>query len=435
MSELLCQSTVKKLLKAGINYKEYKRLVGYLKSQTDAPIWDIALVWTPEIREKFWRTMVELQKELVPQYISINSLYSKLWELFREVVLNKAVYQASAKLESKLSEFSNEVKKPLVAFEVLYEIRHFSIGKRQMKLGNVEILELTEDYFKSLELRVSLIDEKWVGRSVARIMVEATEIGNALAAGRAKAESLLHLLRVAVRKELLSEPEYMFLWEIGSSIAIPCEKTGDRIAWAIGGDSKISPLTIDLGDKIAKSLSDENIWKYVIEEKMPEDIKRRVIRAMEWISHGITGENLDYKFVNLCVALEILLLPEEKTATSKGALIALRQVLVGQNTYYVPAGIFAQYRRRNTIIHGGYLNVTSSSDYWHLLTCCLSILEKIVRLSQKYPEVDTLRALLNEVENEETLKEFIKHCEEGLHTGKGIGEIKKTAQKLLEKYR
>ncbi len=53
--------------------------------------------------------------------------------------------------ERKMSDFANEVKKPLVAFEVLYEIRHFSIGKRQIKLGDVEIFELTEDYLKSLE--------------------------------------------------------------------------------------------------------------------------------------------------------------------------------------------------------------------------------------------------------------------------------------------
>lgn len=431
MAELLCQSIIKKLLKASINYKEYKRLAGYLSSQTDTPLWDIALVWTPEIREKFWRTMVELQKELVPQYIDIDSLYSKLWVLFREVVLNKSIYQNLANLESKLSDFANEVKKPLVAFEVLYEIRNFSIGKRQIKLGDVEIFELTGDYLKSLELGESLIDEKWVGRSVVKIIVDATEIRNALAAGRAKAESILHLLRVAVRKELLSEPEYMFLWEIGSSIAIPCEKTADMTAWALGGDSKISPLTVDLGDKIAKSLSDENIWKYVIESKMPEDIKIRVMRAIEWISHGITGENLDYKLVDLCVALEILLLPEEKRETSKGALIALRQVLVGQNTYKEPRSILATYKLRNTIIHGGYLSVTSFADYWHLLIACLSILEKIVRLSQKYPEADTLRAVLDKVENKETLQKFIEYYKLGLHKCR---EAKEVAERLLKQY-
>jgi len=368
MAELLCRSTIEKLLKGGINYRDYKRLIQYLKSQIDAPIWDIALVWTPEVREKFWYAMGELQRELVPQYIDMNSLYNKLWGLFREVVLNKSIYQDSAALKSKMSDFANEVKKPLVAYEVLYAIKHFSIGKRPIKLGNVEIFELTEDYLRSLELGQSLIGEKWAGKPVVKIMVEAAEIGNALEAGRAMAESTLHLLRVAVRKESLAEPEYMLLWELGSSIAVPCEKPRDGTTWAIGGDSKISPLTKNMGDRIAKSLSDTNIWNYIIENEIPEDIKRRVMRAIEWISHSITGESLDYKLVNLCVALEILLLPEEERKEfSKGALIALRQVLVGQNTFCEPKGILNIYKLRNTIIHGGYLNITSRSDYLHFL--------------------------------------------------------------------
>jgi hypothetical protein len=265
MAELLCRSTIEKLLKSGINYRDYKRLVQYLKSQIDAPIWDIALVWTPEVREKFWYAMGELQRELVPQYIDINSLYNKLWGLFREVVLNKSIFQDSVTLKSKVSDFAVEVKKPLVTYEVLYAIKYFSIEKRPIKLGNVEIFELTEDYLRSLELGQSLIDEKWVGKPVVKIIVEATEIGNALATGRAMAESALNLLRVAVRKESLSEPDYMFLWELGSAIAVPREKPRDGTAWAIGGDPKISPLTINMGDRIAKSLGDTNIWNYVSE--------------------------------------------------------------------------------------------------------------------------------------------------------------------------
>lgn len=431
MAELLCRSTIEKLLKNGINYRDYKRLIQYLKSQIDAPMWDIAFVWTPEVREKFWYAMGELQRELVPQYIDINSLYNKLWGLFREVVLNKPIYEDSATLKSKVSDFANEVKKPLVAYEVLYTIKHFSIGKRPIKLGNVEIFELTEDYLRSPELVQSLIDEKWVGKPVVKIIVEATEIGNALEAGRATAESTLHLLRVAVRKESLSEPEYMFLWELGPSIAVPREKPRDGTAWAIGGDSKISPFTINMGDKIAKSLSDTSIWNYVIENEIPEDIKRRVMRAIEWISHSITGESFDYKLVNLCVALEILLLPEEKGGASKGALIALRQVLVGQNTFCEPKGILNIYKLRNAIIHGGYLNITSRSDYLHFLARCLSVLERIVRLSQKYPEVDNLRALLDKVENKETLQKFIEDYNLGRHKCR---EAKEAAERLLKKY-
>jgi len=434
MTELLCQSTVQKLLKAGINYKEYRRLVGYLNSQTDAPIWDIALVWNPELREKFWQAMIELQKELVPSHIDAQTLYGKLWQLFREVALNKAYFQSEGNLQSKTLDFSNEVKKPLMTFDVIYEIMHFSVGKRHFTLGSVEVFELTADYLQSLGFKKSDISNKWEGKTVARVQVEASEIGNAIASGETIVKSVLNTLRLAVRKELLSKSyEYMFLWELGSSIAIPKVKPEDGTQWAIGGNRNVSPLTIDLGESVAKSLGDDNIWKHILDNKLPEDIQMRVMRAKEWISHAITEDNLDYKLVNLCTALEILLLPNRKKEP-KGWVMALRQVLIGQGSGYIPTVILHLYEKRCDIIHGGYLGIVTHSDYWHSLICCLQVLERIVRLSQKYPHIQELETLLGVIENKETLEKFIRYCELGMYEGKGINRIKKAAEELLKKY-
>jgi hypothetical protein len=119
MPQLICQSVVKELLRAGIRYQG-DSLAKYLGSQSQAPIWDITLVRNPEIREKFWQAMVELQKELVPHHIGMQVLHGKLWGLFREVVLNKAAFQSGANLQNKIDDFSKEVKKPLMAFDVIY---------------------------------------------------------------------------------------------------------------------------------------------------------------------------------------------------------------------------------------------------------------------------------------------------------------------------
>ena len=431
MTELLCKSEVKKLLKAGINYKEYPSFASYLSIETNAPTWDFALEIAPKIKDKFWHAMKALQKELVPQYVDINSLYSKLWGLLREIVLNKSIYQNPMKLEEKISVFANELKKPLLAFEVLYEIKNFSIGKKQIKLENAEILELTKVYLKELGL-AEFFTEK-IGETVILIKVEAAEIINASAAGRTRAESILNMLRVAVKKELLTKDDHIFKWEIGSSIAFTREKPGDGITWSWGRSGK-APLIKDMGDNVVKSLSDKKIWKYLLENKMPKDIQTRVNRALEWISYSIATTNLDNKLVNVCTALEILLLPDYKNRHSKGALIALRQVLVRQNVFDSPAGILSLYKQRNNIIHNGYLNITGTSDYNWLLDCCVNVLVKIVRLSQKYQDIDKLEELLGKVESKVTLEDFIKHCEWGIHKGRGIKEIKKLAYDLLNKY-
>ena len=188
-------------------------LASYLRIQKTVPNWDIVFLNTPLIRERFRQSMGELQKELFPQYIDYDSLYSKLWELFREVVLSKSKYQASENLTRRVSDFASEIKRELKPFEVLYEIRYLNIGKKRIKVGDIEIFELEEEYLKNLGFEQKLqemIIETWTGKLVAKINVTAAQIQNAIDTGRPVIEEMLQLLRVAVRKESLSDHRFFF---------------------------------------------------------------------------------------------------------------------------------------------------------------------------------------------------------------------------------
>ena len=431
MPELMCQPVVRQLLRAGMSYPEQEALAKYLESQADPPIWDSALVWTPELRGKYWQAMVELQKELVPKYTNMQDLYRKLWGLFREVVLNKANLQSGTKLQEKIDDFSKEVKKPLITFNVIYEIRDFSIGERYFTLGNVEVFNLTADYLKSLGLTRSHIISEWEGRSVAKVEVDASEPDRALDSGEIEVNNILNILRLAVRRERIGEVyESIYWWELGENIVIPKKRPEVGTLWTVGSGRHERPLIIELGETVAKVLEDESVWKYILDEKLPKDISIRMQRAIEWISHSITSKSLDYKLVDLCTALEIMLLPNHKRGL-KGELIALRQVLIGQGSSYAPAGILYLYEKRSNIIHSGALEITNYLDYWHLLICCLQVLESIVRLSQRYPDKWEMEDLLSIVENKETLENFIRYCELGMYEGKGINKIKKAAEERL----
>lgn len=431
MPELICQSVVKRLLKAGICYKDQKSLINYLNSQQDAPNWDIALVWIPELREKYWQTMVELQKELVPQHVSLQDLYPKQWKLFREVVLNKAEFHSAVKLQEKIDDFSTEIKRPLIAFDVIYEIRNFSVGAQHFTIGNVEIFNLTDEYLQSLDLTQTDVFSNWEGKFVAKVEVNASDTGGANDLGKTVVSIALNVLRLGVRKEFISRSsDSLFLWELGNSIVIPKVKPKEGILFSVFDNSELYPFMADLGNTIGTLLEDESVWKYILDEKLPKDISVRMQRAIEWISHSITSKSLDYKLVDLCTALEIMLLPNHKRRL-KGELIALRQVLIGQGSSYAPAGILYLYEKRSNIIHSGALEITNYLDYWHLLICCLQVLESIVRLSQRYPDKWEMEDLLSIVENKETLENFIRYCELGMYEGKGISKIKKAAEERL----
>ncbi len=433
MLQLVCQDTIKKLLKSAINYQNREGLTTYVNAQTDTPSWDLFLIAMPELRQKYWQALGALQKELVPNHISNQDLYVHTWNMFKEVSLNAGDYRTRANLEKRIATFYREIKKPLLTFDIIYEIKNFDVGKSRFNLGIVEVFKLTTKELRGLELKtgVSVIQDaifkEWVGRSVAKLEVNVSDIHRAYESGITEAISALNIIRlVAVRERLSPYDDEMFLWELGESIVLPKVKPKKGISLMRDYYRGFRPLIVTMDKILLKGLEEHSTWQYLIDGKLPEDINTRVMKAIGWISNAVTSSQLDYKLVYLCTALEILLLPNHKSG-KKGELIALRQMLVGRGTSYVPEAILYLYEKRSIIIHSGTLEVTSISDYWHLLICCFQVLGNIINISMRHPDISTLEDLIGVVETEEDLQRFIRFCDAGVYDGQGIKDIKEAA--------
>lgn len=432
MQMLLCESIIRTILRTA--YHNRRVLVNYVTSQTEIPSWDLFLLTMPDLRKKYWQALVALHRELVPNHIGSQDLYVKLWELFKEVIINADDYQTRDSLDKKLAEFCELVKKPLQTFDIIYHIKNFDVGNSRFDLGNIEIFKMTSHYLYELGLSegASVIQDKifeeWVGRSVAKTEVDVPEIDRAYESGFSKVNSVLDVVRlIGVRERLARLDDEMFLWELGESIAIPRIKPQKGTLLSTSYHRGFRPLIVPMNSTIQKGLENQSIWQYVLNGNLPDDINTRVLRATKWISHAVTSSSLDYKLVDLNTALEILLLPNHKSGR-KGELIALRQVLIGRGTSYVPEAILYMYEKRSNIIHSGTLEITSYSAYWHLLICCLDVIRNIVSLSRQNPSINTLEGLIRVVETTESLRDFIKHCEIGIYNGQGISDIRKAAK-------
>lgn len=439
MHSLICSNEIKTLLRSAINYSNRKALVKYVNSQDSIPSWDLFLITMPELRRKYWRALISLHRELVPNYIGSEEIYMKLWQLFRKVVLNANRYQTRQSLDQMLSEFCEEVKKPLQTFDIIYEIKNFDVGDSSFNLGKVKLFKLTKEYLHELGLKmgVSVIEDnifkEWIGRSVAETEVSVSDIKRAYESGIPIVNNVLNTIRLAAVRERIGRPDdEMFLWELGESVSIPRVKPESGTILLTSYHRGFRPLIVPMGQTISKGLEGQKTWQYVLDSNLPEDVNTRITKAIKWISYAVTSSSLDYKLVDLCTALEILLLPDHKSGT-KGELIALRQVLVGRGTSYEPTAILYLYEKRSNIIHSGTLEITSYSDYLHLLICCLEVLSDIINLSKQNPSTQRLKDLLKLVENTESLQDFIKWCDSGVYTGHGIDKIKKVAKVQLDK--
>lgn len=432
---LLSANSIRELIRTAQHNR--KVLIDYLISQKEVPHWNTFLLGIPDLRKKYWRSLVDLHMELVPSHISSQDLYGKLWELFKEVTVNASDYQTRERLNQRLSEFSELVKKPLMTFDIIYEIKNFEIGANRFVFRNVEIFKLTSEDLQSLGLDANesvmqdRIFKEWVDRSVAKVEVNVSEISRAYESGLNTVTSILDVIRlVAVRERIGGLDDSMFLWELGESITIPKVRPEKGTLFQTTYHLGFRPLIVPMNEIIHNGLANQSIWQYILDGNLPTDIDTRVMRAIRWITHAVTANSLDYKLVDLCTALEILLLPNHKSGT-KGELISLRQVLIGRGSSYVPEAILSLYEQRSDIIHSGTLDIISFLHYWHLLICCLDVIRNIVNLSRQNPSIEKLEDLIGIVETTESLQRFIRHCDIGIYNGQGISDIRKAAEEQL----
>ena len=444
MKKLDYPPAIAELIRTAINSPEKDKLKAYLSNPepylsepSGVPSWNILFVSMPLLRKRFWKTLVILHKELVPKYISAEALYEEIWELLKDIVLNKESYQDSIALNNKLSSFYHAIKKTLSLFTVIYHIKYLDVGEKYFQLRNIEVYKLTGDYLQSTRLTHginqggSYIFDKWEGRSIAKIEIAAVDTDRAIDTGRKEVEIVLDLLKLIARSAKLSNTfDILFRWEIAEVLVITKQsvKRTSLISRQFGDHHAV---TVDMGNSIDNELKDNDFWMTIVEGALPEDIHKRVIKATHWISKAIMMNDidLDYKLVMLCTALEIMLLPSYKSG-NKGELIALRQLLLGRSNYYNPTGILHLYNIRSDVIHEGNVDITSRSDYWNLLICCMQVLKNIVTLSRQYPDIITLNDLIAKVQDQETLDHFIDNCKIGMFEGKDIRDIQKVAQRM-----
>ncbi|MFC2028244.1 hypothetical protein ACFLU3_06110, partial [Chloroflexota bacterium] len=368
MPDLSSKTTLKKLLNAAMQHSDQKYLRAVIESESQYPYPRLYLLFFADkkMREKYIKALTGLHDELVPNYISVEKLMENLWTLFKETVLNRQVYTSNSNaLKNLIDNFSSSVKQPLKDYEVIYQVENLEVGDSHIKIGKVDVFKPAPDYLsesvfteKDTPQKKALVDE-WSKRTVAKVTVSVSDIDRGYESGLPIAQEALNIIKLAaVKPRIWRLHDEMFLWRLGQYITVPKDKNSEGVLWSVTSPrNPLIPLVIPLGDDISKALSSEGTWQYIIDGALPKDINVRVVKALEWISHAVGSDSLDYRLVDLCTALEILLLPNHKEG-AKGELIALRQVLLGGASYFSPDSLLHLYEKRNDIVHQGALEIT-----------------------------------------------------------------------------
>ena len=394
-------------------------------SQLQGPLGD-------RLAGEFMELQNVLRLELTPHHAADSEILLALWALLRKVVSNSEEFLVEDALVQLVNEFGVRWKPPLKEFEVVYPVENINIGTDPIMVGGVTF-RLPEEGFAATwgitSAWAQAETENSKTRLLASIRVHSADHSRASETGIQPVLDAIEVLRISALRGLANrlDVDDRLQWRLSGYWAA-MELGGDSALALYGWRRPFRPLVIDAGPAVNIGLGADP-YANVLSDALPIDIRARLLRGTRWISTSVVHEDHDHKMVDLCTALETMLLPDY-FGGRKGELIALRYYLTGG--YMDPVGILQFYELRSEIVHGMKIGTAWVMDTWHLRGECVSVLANLLKLANRKPEVATLQGLIAEIETTENLEEFIRRCELGVWGDEGIEPIKKCAERRLK---
>lgn len=390
-----------------------------------------------ELAEELLTVLDGVRLELAPKHARDMDIAMAVWnELFCTVAGDPRMYiDEPGALSALIDQFGERWKTPLSKFEVVYSIDYLAIGPEPIILNGVRFFEPTDDALTNLAIVGAVKDEvaKWPKEpgtlTLAVTRVEAASSTTSFESGRGPVSEAVTLMRGAGLRGLSGRTltDELLQWRLSGHYLARSVNGGPSPDWLWGWHRPFSPLVTKLGDHIRQGI--EQLALELV-GGLAEDVRDRLYRAIDWMAHSTTHEAADYKFVDLCTALEILLLPDGQSVPNKGAIIALRYYLLGGSLN--PPSVKAMYDLRNHIIHGNPLPVVGSRGVWDLRLVCYFTATRIAHIAAGPPEVTSLHHVIEGIETHESLTEFVERSERGVYEGSTLPQLVKAARTKLK---
>ena len=392
-----------------------------------------------DLANEFLSTLNEIRLELVPKHANDMFLVNAFWnELVSVVIANPRIHVENSQILTDLVDrFGDQWKQPLCEYQVIYSIDHLAIGRTPVILHGIEFFSPTDE---ALIERAVPKEEivSWRKRegtfALAIASVEAASKNIAFEAGRDHVIRAINMLRVSALSGLsgrIRTDELIQFTLSNHSLVMPVAAE-EQPRWAWSYQPAFRPLVDELGDAIRQGIEKLGLERL---KDVPQDIRNGVLRSIYWISRSASHESDDHKIVDLCTALEILLLPEGRLIANKGTVIALRYNLLLRGFGLTPSAVKWMYDRRNDVVHGSPLPVVGRRDTWDLRAVCYKTVDRIICVAASQPNVMTLEGLIATVETEENLDTFVWQVGIGMDMGSFTDQLVKEARKKLKKLR
>jgi hypothetical protein len=339
-----------------------------MQSLADNKGWPALLIKGDDVH-LFLTTLSSLRVEPELEHLTDEEVERELTRFVTEVWKTRTTFTETGVLRVHIDQFVQRVAKPFVEYEVMFGIQGLVVGDDPLCIARCRFRRFTATDIEDWGLNCT-DDGGWSAQVIEELskctlgVVQVRANNDAIALDRTQkaVDSALHALRLCFSQFGFRIPDDQLLMRRqGLYVARVRGESG----WTRSGFERLlSPMDLELDDLLRDStLNVADSIAAIYTEILPEKIRLRFVRAVEWIGSSVTREHYDDKIVDLCTALECFLVPS--TEGKKGERIALRCMLLGmvsEGWFHDPRDVLRLYEQRSMVVHGSERDISSEAE-------------------------------------------------------------------------
>ena len=375
-----------------------------------------------EAIQLYFEALDALENDPAFKHLTRRDLDTGLADLMYDLVINRERMNRSRVRRERIECFLSVLARPLVPYEIAFNVEGIKFGSNPLTIGNVVFQEFGPEMVKDwnyakaegpIQESIREMLGNITGQPVGIVTIHAASAGKAVDRAQEDFERALNTLRVCIGSfPWPVVPDQELLQRRGRFCVVRQLKPEARPV-QVGEGGSFRRIDRDLAGPLEEST------KSFIEQLAPLydgtircRLRDTLLHSIEWIGTSTNREHYDHKIVDLFTALESAL--TTKKEPRKGEAIVLRSMLLsmamGDGLFY-PGRLLHLYELRSDVIHGAALGVCGKSDYRELWFHAKDIVLNIIRLNSTQGPFARPSQLIKLLESRERIEEVINQLE------------------------
>jgi hypothetical protein len=341
------------------------------------------------------------------EHLTADEIEHELWHFSCDVHLHQREHRYQGVRNARVDALVERVLRPLETYEVMLPVDHLRLSDGPLDIRGARLVQLDEQAARAWGISPDDLlfhSDRFADRAVAIVEVDAGSRDAAVRLARIEVDTVLHILRACSIGFRARIWDGQLLQQRGGYYAVRKRDVSGK--WISGWDRGFQPIVLELEGALRQYLEARLArLQPVYQGGLGGKIGESLLRAVEWIGTSITRSEWDDKVVDLCTALECLLVTiNDGYKAERVAVRAMLLSLAVRSSYTDPVGVYDHYLLRNEIVHGAARQVAGPTAYDNLRWVAIETLQDAMAFVQTHPSVTSVESFIRAIETRPSLE-------------------------------